>query len=190
MVKTGLFFGSFNPIHKGHTNLAAYLLKHSDLDEIWFVVSPENPWKTDQKKPDSGIRLKMVNLAIENTDRFSATNFEENLPKPSYTYQSLKFLNETSPDRTFVLLIGGDNLDSFDKWANFKDILNMVDVWAYPRAGKKNRQNTLDIKEIEAPLLDYSSSEIRDQIKSGSSNVKGIDAKVLKFIVENKLYQS
>jgi len=189
-LKTGLFFGSFNPIHKGHIEIAEFILKNSDLEEIWFVVSPENPWKTEQKKPSSDIRLKMVQLAIENKNGFRATNFEEQLPKPSYTYQSLQYLRTTYPDRDFVLLIGGDNLAEFRKWGNYEKILSEFEVWAYPRNETINTDKTLNIKMIKAPLLDYASTEIRENLQNNASKETRIDGKVLKFITENKLYQS
>ncbi|MFC0878201.1 nicotinate (nicotinamide) nucleotide adenylyltransferase [Saccharicrinis sp. FJH2] len=187
-MKTGLFFGSFNPIHKGHVEIAEFILKNSDLEEIWFVVSPENPWKTEQKKPSSDIRLKMVQLAIENKTEFRATNFEEQLPKPSYTYQSLRYLSSKYPENNFVLLIGGDNLAEFRKWGNYEKILSEYEVWAYPRNQTTDTDKSLNIKLIKAPLLDYSSTEIRENLQNNASKDTRIDSKVLKFITKNKLY--
>ncbi|MFB6319350.1 nicotinate (nicotinamide) nucleotide adenylyltransferase [Saccharicrinis sp. FJH54] len=189
-MKTGLFFGSFNPVHNGHIEIATFILKNSDLDEIWFVVSPENPWKSGQKKPTSEIRLKMVELAIHNRPGLKATNFEEKLPKPSYTYKSLLYLKKKHPANKFVLLIGGDNLEDFTKWKNYDKILADFEVWAYPRNKKNDADTTLNIKQIEAPLLDFSSTEIRNEIIHNNLKDNRVDNKVLNFIIQNKLYQS
>ena len=189
-MKTGLFFGSFNPIHKGHIEIAEFIINNSDIEEIWFVVSPENPWKTEQKKPASDVRLMMVELAIKNKPGFKATNFEEQLPKPSYTYQSLQYLRTTYPKRDFILLIGGDNLAEFRQWGNYEKILSEFKVWAYPRNETIYPDEKLNIKLIDAPLLNYSSTAIRENLKNKAYKETRIDNKVLKFIAENKLYQS
>jgi nicotinate-nucleotide adenylyltransferase len=187
-MKTGLLFGSFNPIHNGHVAIAQHLLNHSDLESVWFVVSPQNPWKSDLDMPHSSVRLKMVELAIKNHEKFKGTNFEEDLPKPSFTYTSLMHLKQKYPDQHFVLIIGGDNLNLFNKWKNWKDIVAEFEVWAYPRKEKTYLMNNIGIKIFEAPLLHISSSTIRDKIKNNEDVKTLVNTEVLNFISQNKLY--
>lgn len=189
-MKTGLFFGSYNPIHNGHLTIAKHILNHTDLDEIWFVVSPQNPWKSEHEQPSSTVRLKMVELAISNEPKFKATNFEEELPKPSYTYDALRYLKAQNPKTEFVLLIGGDNYFAFDKWLNYDKILSEFEVWAYPRQGGNTNIDTKfkNIKLISAPLIDISSTEIRNKISNKQQVEHLLDKCVLNYIYLQKLY--
>ena len=119
-MKIGLYFGSFNPIHNGHMAIANYMLEFTDLNEIWFIISPQNPFKTKQKLLLDYHRLELVNLAINDTTGFRASNIEFNLPKPSYTIDTLAYLYDKYPEKEFVLIMGSDNLINFHKWKNFR----------------------------------------------------------------------
>ena len=125
-MKIGLFFGSFNPIHIGHMAIANYMLEYTDLDKIWFVVSPQNPMKNKLSLLDEKQRLHMVNIAIGDNNKYKASNIEFKLPKPSYTINTLIHLNEKYPDYKFVLIMGADNLKSFHKWKNYEEIFPMA----------------------------------------------------------------
>lgn len=167
--KIGLFFGSFNPIHHGHLMLANYLLEFTDLGEIWFVVSPRNPLKDKHSLLADYQRLEMVNRAIEGFQRFRSSDIEFKLPKPSYTIHTLTYLSEKFPTKDFVLIVGGDNLQTFHKWRNPEAILNQYQVYVYARPGFEGGDFALHphVTIFNAPLLEVSSSLIRDAIKQG-----------------------
>ena len=131
----GLYFGSFNPIHIGHLIIAEYMIENSDLDEIWFVVSPSNPLKKKESLLDERQRLYMVNIAIEDDARFRSSDIEFKLPYPSYTCVTLAHLTERYPEKNFSLIMGEDNLENIEKWKNYEFILNNFHIYTYPRAG-------------------------------------------------------
>jgi len=166
-MKIGLFFGSFNPIHIGHMVIANYMLEYTDLDRIWFVVSPQNPLKNKGSLLDEKQRLQMVNLTIGDNNKYKASNIEFKLPKPSYTINTLAHLNEKYPQYQFVLIMGADNLKTFHKWKNYEEILNQYSLYVYPR--KDNDGGKLEthpkVKMIPAPLMEISSTAIRQAIK-------------------------
>ena len=124
MKSIGLFFGSFNPIHLGHTNLAEYIFRFSGVDEIWFIVSPRNPLKEQSELIDENLRLKMLQLATGDKDYLVASDIEFDLPKPSYTIKTLNTLSEIFPEDDFILLIGSDNMQIFDQWKDYQTILD------------------------------------------------------------------
>jgi nicotinate-nucleotide adenylyltransferase len=164
----GLLFGSFNPIHLGHTALATYLLEHAGMDEIWFVVSPHNPLKEQTDLLPDDFRLKMVKLAIADNPAFKSCNVEFFLPTPNYTITTLDHLNELYPDKQFTLIIGADNLDVFPLWRDYKNLLDNYSILVYPR--KSYDLYALhkvypQVKVIEAPLFPISSTEIRQLLK-------------------------
>ena len=162
MNKTGIFGGSFNPIHNGHIALAKAVLEQCGLDEVWLMVSPQNPLKRyDSDLLDDSLRFEMAQKALEGVKGVKACNYEFHLPKPSYTWNTLQHLAEDYPDRQFVLLIGGDNWAHFQRWRHWKDILWHHDVIVYPR---DSYPGTIDV-----PLLPVSSTEIRQRVKSGKS---------------------
>ena len=163
-IRTGFYGGSFNPIHNGHIQLAHYLIEHHWVDQLWFVVSPENPLKADADANTAGDRLKQVQTAVEHLPNCTVSMLELELPTPSYTAASLRAAVERYPEREFVLIIGGDNLDVFTKWIDFDWILEHFDVVVYPRPGASNKvpENWNRVTLLtEAPQMDISSSQIR-----------------------------
>lgn len=170
MKKVGIFGGSFNPIHTGHISLAKSLCEKAGLDEVWFMVSPMNPFKTaatdlldDQK------RLEMVKIALEGEPQLQACDYEFHLPKPSYTWHTLQAMSKDYPDITFTLLIGGDNWAAFDKWYHHDDILAHYPIVVYPRQGSSIGEVPFGVTIVETPLLNISSTEIRLRIAQGKS---------------------
>src|SRR6187401_951482 len=131
-MKVGLFFGSFNPIHIGHMAIANYMLEFTDLKNIWFVVTPHNPLKEKKTLLADNHRLRLVREAIGYYTKFKASNIEFKLPQPSYTINTLTYLKEKYPKNDFALIIGSDNLQTFDKWKNYEEILNGYDIYVYP----------------------------------------------------------
>lgn len=178
--KTGLFFGSFNPIHNGHLMLAKYILNEYDLQEIWFVVSPQNPLKDKKSLLDEHHRLQLVRLAIEDEPRFKAIDIEFKLDKPSYTINTLIHLKEKYK-RPFVLLMGADSAASLKKWKNYEAILDDYEVYVYPRPGED--VNTIlqhkHLKVIQAPQIELSATYIRQAIKA---------KKDVRFLLSEKVY--
>lgn len=170
MKKVGLFFGSFNPIHVGHTIIADHIAINTDLKEIWFVVSPHNPLKKKKSLLEGHHRLEMVRRAIENDVRFKTSDIEFQMEQPSYTTVTLAYLKEKHPNVQFSLIMGGDNLASLAKWKNYESILENYSIVVYSRP-------TYDISELpfkgniavlDAPQMNISSSYIRNQISSGN----------------------
>jgi nicotinate-nucleotide adenylyltransferase len=172
MKQIGLFFGSFNPVHAGHLIIANYMADYAQLDEIWFVVSPQNPFKQQDELLDEHIRLHLLNLAIGQDARFKTCDIEFNLPKPSYTARTLQELSLAYPNYQFTLIIGGDNLQRFHEWKNYEQILANHAVFVYARVGiveKPLLANHPSIKLFEVPLLNISSSYIRESLQAGKS---------------------
>jgi nicotinate-nucleotide adenylyltransferase len=167
-MKVGLFFGSFNPIHMGHMAIANYMVEFTDLDKLWFVVSPHNPLKKKQSLLPGYHRLEMVNRAIFDDSRFSASNIEFNLPQPSYTINTLVHLKEKYPDYEFVLIMGSDGLETFPRWKNFQIIENEFQRYIYPRpdAPVKDITSLINCRVVEAPYMEISSTFIRESIKN------------------------
>lgn len=161
MKKTGIFGGSFNPIHCGHIVLAKEILRQTDLDEIWLMVSPQNPLKQQDDLLDDHLRFELAQKALANVEGIKASDYEFHLPKPSYTWHTLQRLRQDFPDREFTLVIGGDNWQHFQRWYHWKDILRHHQVVVYPREGQAGT--------IQAELLPVSSTEIRERVKQGES---------------------
>jgi nicotinate-nucleotide adenylyltransferase len=165
-MKIGLFFGSFNPVHVGHLVLANYMLSFTELERIWFVVSPHNPLKEKKSLLSDIQRLQMVRLAIGDHTKMKASNVEFKLPQPSYTINTLAHLAEQFPDHQFSLIMGADNLQSFKKWKNYEVILEHYSIYVYPRPGsdggdlKKHKH----VHFTEAPLIEISSTFLREAI--------------------------
>ena len=159
MKKIGIFGGSFNPIHRGHVALAQAVQKQCGLDEVWLMVSPQNPLKQQADLLDDNLRLELAQKALESVEGVCASDYEFHLPKPSYTWNTLQHLSEDYPDCEFFLLIGGDNWAHFERWRQWKDILRNYDVIVYPR---DEYPGTIDV-----PLLDVSSTEIRQKVRVG-----------------------
>lgn len=166
---TGLFFGSFNPIHDGHLAIARYLLDEGHCESVWFVVSPQNPWKPEQDLLDERKRLEMVEVAIAGDARMCASDIEFSMPRPSYTYQTLRVLKESHPMRKFALIMGGDNLQRFHHWKNFREIIADCAVFVYPRPGMVLPETTEgNIVLVNAPEMPVSSTEIRRKAADGA----------------------
>ena len=181
MIRTGIFGGSFNPIHKGHISLARQLRQKAELDEVWLMVSPQNPLKASADLLDDEIRMQMARLAVEGEEGIIASDYEMHLPKPSYTWNTLQALNKDYPDREFVLMIGGDNWQLFDKWYHADDIRKNYQIIVYPRRGFEGGIDGLD-------LIDISSTEIRERIKAGKGIKRLVPKAVAEYITINKLY--
>lgn len=168
--KVGIFGGSFNPIHTGHIALAKSLCQQAGLDEVWLMVSPMNPFKKEATDLlTDKLRLKMAEQAIAHEPKLKACDYEFHMPKPSYTWHTLQALSQDFPHVSFTLLIGGDNWASFDKWFHHEDILNHYPIVVYPRKGCDIGKVPSGVTIVETPLLNISSTEIRQRIKEGKS---------------------
>ena len=181
MIRTGIFGGSFNPIHNGHISLARQLREKAGLDEVWLMVSPQNPLKATADLLDDESRMEMARLAVAGKKGIIASDYEMHLPKPSYTWNTLQALKQDYPDREFVLMIGGDNWALFDKWYRADDIRNEFQIIVYPRRGCEGGIDGLE-------LIDISSTEIRKRIKAGKSIKQLVPKAVAEYINLHKLY--
>ena len=167
--KTGIFSGSFNPIHIGHLALANYLCEYEGLDEIWFMVSPQNPLKAQEKLWNDELRLELVKLSISDYPRFQASDFEFHLPRPSYSVYTLEKLREAFPDREFYFIIGSDNWERFGYWYQSERIIKENQILIYPRPGYEVDGNTLpqNVKLASSPTFEISSTFIRQAMEEG-----------------------
>ena len=184
----GLFGGSFNPIHNGHVRLAKALLQEAGLDEVWFMVSPQNPFKQNQQLLDDNKRFRLVQIALKDEPHLKACDFEFNLPKPSYTWNTLQALQEAYPDDQFTILIGGDNWAAFDKWYRYEDILHHYPIVVYPREGSEITGfefQVPNIKIVKTPLINISSTQIRQRIQAGKS-VRGLVPTGVAMVLEQE----
>jgi nicotinate-nucleotide adenylyltransferase len=190
MIKTGIFGGSFNPIHNGHISLARQLKEKAGLDEVWLMVSPQNPMKRQADLLSDEARLQMARLALEHETGIIACDYEMHLPKPSYTWLTLQALSRDYPDRQFVLMIGGDNWTIFHRWYHADDILQNYQVVVYPRRDEQPVKKALPagVTMVEAELLDVSSTEIRQRIREGRSIRKLVPPSVAAFIKQEGYY--
>ena len=200
----GIFGGSFDPIHEGHVNLAKYVLDHSDLDEVWLMVSPRNPLKPQGYVASDEQRLEMARLAAEGIPGVRVSDFEFHLPIPSYTYKTLTELKKAYPNIDFRLIIGGDNWANFEKWKNPDEILNEFGIIVYPRPGeslilsseneKRKTENVIIL--YDAPQMPVSSTQIRHLLQSHSTdngqrtteNAHHLNPKVSNYIHSHHLY--
>lgn len=187
----GLFFGSFNPIHIGHLALANYMQEFTDMDQVWLVVSPHNPLKKKSGLLDQNDRLHLINLALDFDPKIKASNIEFKLPQPSYTIHTLAHLKEKFPEHTFSLIMGQDNLITFDKWKNYEEILKNHKIYVYPRkgSGPSPFDDHKQIRMTEAPLMEISSTFIRKAIKDKKKIQYFLHPKVWEYIDANNLYR-
>lgn len=180
-----LYFGSFNPIHLGHLAIANYITEFCDISELWFVVTPQNPLKQASVLLNDRDRQYLVQLAIDNYPKFKVSDIEFYLPKPNYTINTLAYISEKYPTKKFSLLIGGDNLESFHKWKNYRVILDNYKLYVYKRPGCELREfENSDITILDAPQMEISSSFIRGAIKSGKDIRYFLPDKVYKYILK------
>lgn len=188
----GLYFGSFNPIHIGHLLVATHTREAAQLDEVWFIVSPQNPFKLNSELADEQHRLNMVQLSVQQVDYFKASDIEFNLPKPSYTYITLQQLQEKHPEHTFKLIIGEDNVAKFDNWKEVQWIKDNFEILVYNRQ-TNNSENTFihntSFTILKLPMLDISSTAIRKRIKEEKIITFFTSNNVEKYIKENNLYK-
>ena len=170
-MKIGLFFGSFNPIHIGHLIIADHIANNSDLDEVWFVVSPQNPFKLKKNLLNEYDRLHLVNLAIDGNEKLKASDIEFALPKPSYTIDTLTYLKEKFKTHDFSLIMGSDNLESLHKWKNADILFRDYHFYIYNRPGHTDVKNAdkANVTFVDAPQLKISSTFIRNSIKEGKT---------------------
>ncbi|MBR4367704.1 MAG: nicotinate-nucleotide adenylyltransferase [Prevotella sp.] len=190
MIKTGIYGGSFNPIHNGHIALAKAFLRQAALDEVWFVVSPQNPFKVNDHLLDDRWRLRLTKAALQGETRLMASDYEFHLPKPSYMWHTLQSMSCVYPDREFTLLIGGDNWTTFHRWYHADDILSHYSLAVYPRKDNPIDTATLppNVQLINAELLDISSTEVRHRITKGQDISHLVPPRVAELITKNHLY--
>ena len=189
-MKIGLYFGSFNPVHIAHLIIANHILNETKIEKIWFIVSPQNPFKTDSDLLNEYQRLQLVQLATENDTRIESPAIEFNLPKPSYTADTLNYLAEKYPDHEFCILMGSDSFQNLDKWKNYEAIIKNYPVYVYIREGFPIENNIgADLHIVDAPRLQLSATLLRKYIREGKSIRYMVPDKVLEEIVKGKYYK-
>ena len=192
-MKVGLYFGTFNPIHVGHLIIANHLAENSDLDEIWMVVTPHNPLKKKAGLLEDYHRLHMIHLATENYPKIKPSDIEFKLPQPNYTINTLVHLKEKYPKHEFSLIMGEDNLKSLKKWKNYEVIVNNYNLYVYPRISEdivpEEFINHPNIYKVDAPIVELSSTFIRNGIKEGKNIRPMIATKVWEYIDHNLFYK-
>ncbi len=188
-MKIGLYFGSFNPIHVGHLIIAQTLFQRGGLDQVWFVVSPQNPFKKQESLAHEHDRLRMVELAIDDNFQFRASDVEFRMPRPSYTIDTLTYLSDKYPQHQFSLFLGSDNLNHFHKWKNHQAILDNYPILVYPRPGEVKTLDHPGVSFLDAPLLDISATFIRQSIQEGLSVRYLLPERVEGYIADKKLYE-
>lgn len=188
MSSIGIFGGSFNPIHKGHVALARQLLRRARLDEVWFLVSPQNPLKPQSSLLDDNMRLEMARLALKDEPHLVASDYEFHLPRPSYTWNTLQHLSQDYPQHRFTLIIGADNWQLFSRWRNSRDILANYSVVIYPRDGYPVDETTLppNVRLVKTRLYNMSSTLVRQLLAERKSVRRYLHPKVIDFIKENR----
>ena len=202
-MKVGLYFGTFNPIHVGHLIIANHMAEYSDLDQIWMVVTPHNPLKKKSTLLDDYHRLQMVHLATEDFPKIKPSDIEFKLPQPNYTVHTLIHLQEKYPNHEFSLIMGEDNIRSLHKWKNYQTILENHAIYVYPRLEAKGQtsesvatdaeaalfKNHSKIHLIDAPVVEISSTFIRENIKKGKNVQPLLPSKVWKYVDHNNFYK-
>ena len=192
-MKIGLYFGTFNPIHVGHLIIANHMVEHSDLDEIWMVVTPHNPHKTKNSLLENHHRYELVYIALEKYPKIKPTDIEFKLPQPNYTVKTLAFIDEKYPQHEFSLIMGEDNLQSFHKWKNYETILENHEIYCYPRIAegktKTMFENHHKIHKVAAPIIQISATLIRQGIKSNKNVEPMLPKQVWKYIDEMNFYR-
>jgi nicotinate-nucleotide adenylyltransferase len=189
-MKIGLYFGSFNPVHIGHLVIVNHILNETALEKVWFIVSPQNPFKTNGSLLNEYDRLHLVRLATEDDSRIRVSDIEFHLPKPSYTIDTLTFLKEKYPDHEFSVIMGSDSFQNLDKWKNFKAIIENYTLYIYQRPGfPVENKIGATIEVLNAPFLEISATAIRELIKRGKSIRYMVPEKVREEIEQNRYYK-
>ncbi len=192
-MKVGLFFGTFNPIHIGHLTIANHIAEYSDLDQVWFVVTPHSPFKKKNSLLDDHQRLEMVYQAVKDYPKLRQSDIEFNLPQPNYTINTLVHLEEKFPDHEFALIMGEDNLKSFHKWKNYQLILKLHDIYVYPRISEGKVETQFDehskIHHVNSPIMELSSTFIRKSIKEGKNVRPMLPENVWEYLDEMNFYK-
>ena len=189
-MKIGLYFGSFNPVHVAHLIIANHVLNETEIDRVWFVVSPHNPFKNENSLLNEYHRLNLVRLAIENDNRMKASDIEFNLPKPSYTTATLAYLAEKYPEHQFYIIMGSDSFQNLPKWKNAEVIIKNYTLFVYTRPGFEIKNDFgANMQILDAPLLQLSATQIRENIKAGKSVRYMLPEKVLEEIERGNYYK-
>lgn len=192
-MKVGLYFGTFNPIHVGHLIIANHMVEFSDLDEVWFVVTPQSPHKKKQSLLDNHHRYELVYIAVEDYPKLRPSNIEFNLPQPNYTVHTLAHISEKYPNKEFSLIMGEDNLKTFHKWKNFETIVEHHNIYVYPRIGGGKVKNQFrdhpKVHRIDAPVIQISATHIRDSIKQQKNVQALLPKEVWKYLDEMNFYR-
>jgi nicotinate-nucleotide adenylyltransferase len=188
---TGLFFGSFNPIHVGHLIIANYMVEFTDLSEVWFVISPHNPFKKKESLLNNIHRLQLVRIAIEDNKKLKASNIEFSMSQPSYTADTLAYLRDKYPKKKFALIMGSDNLETFHRWKNYENILINHKIYVYPRPDSNGGElrNHNNIKMVNAPMIEISASFIRNAIREKKDVRYMLTESVYQYIREMHFYK-
>lgn len=188
-MRVGLFFGSFNPIHVGHLMLAQYMVNFADVDEVWLVVSPQNPFKQDVELADTQHRLNMARLAVGDNEKIKISEVELSLPKPSYTIDTLRALEKEYPEIEFSIIMGADNLMGLNRWKEAETLLSRYRIIVYPRPGYEAKEpEGAHIEIVDAPQVDISSTQLRRWIGEGRSVLYFTNDKVIEYFSQNNLY--
>jgi len=191
-MEIGLYFGSFNPIHHGHLIIASHILYNSDLDQLWFVVSPQNPLKQSAGLLNEYHRLYLVQLSVDEEKNMRAIDIEFKLPKPSYTIDTLTYLSEKYPDHTFSVIMGSDSFQNIARWKNYEQILKNYKIYIYPRSGSSEIEKypNARVTVVKAPILEISATQVRNNIKEGKSIRFLVPDKVREEIEKNGYYKT
>lgn len=198
MKRVGLYFGTFNPIHIGHLVIANFMAHHTDLDEVWIIVTPHNPLKKRADLMSDKHRLQMVRLAIQDNDQLVASDVEFHLPQPNYTVNTLDHLKAEHPDYTFVIIMGEDNLRGFHKWQGHERMLRDHDLYVYPRTVTEGEDEDVEIhpsldmtrvQMVDAPMIKISSTFLRNAISENKDIRYLVPNKVVNYISNNYLYE-
>jgi nicotinate-nucleotide adenylyltransferase len=192
-MKIGLYFGTFNPIHVGHMIIANHMAEYSDLEQVWMVVTPHNPLKKKDTLLEDFKRMQLVTIATEDFPKIKPSDIEFKLPQPNYTVNTLAHLQDKYPQHEFALIMGEDNLKSLHKWKNYEVILENYDLYVYPRISAElselDLKNHLRVHKIDAPIVEISSTFIRENLKKKKNVQPLLPFKVWEFIDYNNLYK-
>lgn len=189
-MKVALYFGSFNPVHTGHLIIANHILNFTPIDRIWFIVSPQNPFKVNQNLLNEYDRLHLLKLATEDDHRIKVSDIEFGLPKPSYTSVTLAHLHEKYPEHEFSIIMGSDSFQNLDKWKNFEAIIKNYFIYVYQRPDFPiNNKLNAKVEVVDAPLLQISATQIRKLVKEGKSIRYMVPEKVREEIEKGGYYK-